>query len=213
PYLFRIRLEGITDLSQNKFQLKNGYELVGYPFIPPTPFRPKNYEKMDNRESPWPSQKNPSYILVSGHEDQLTPIDPYLYLREQETIEEDLSRLPISLDPKQTIYMMHSPPFGTRLDLIQGRTSAGSRSIRSFIEKNQPLLSLHGHIHESPALSGAYVDHIGETLSINPGQSAWSGGVMKLDAVLFEIEDIKGTLRHTRKPLTPSLSSRRRKER
>lgn len=207
PYIFRSPLEGITDLSQKKFQLKNGYELVGYPFIPPTPFRPKNYEKMDDRESPWPSQKNPSYILVSRQEDQLTPIDPYLYLRERETIEEDLNNLPIPLDLKKTIYIMHSPPFGTRLDIIEGGVSAGSHSIRSFFEKNQPLLSLHGHIHESAALSGAYVDRIGETISVNPGQSAWSGGkVMKLDAVVFEIENVEGTLRHTREPLVPSPS-------
>jgi Icc-related predicted phosphoesterase len=94
---------------------------------------------------------------------------------------------------------MHSPPFGTRLDLIQGGKSAGSRSIKAFIERNQPVLTLHGHIHESPELSGAYIDRIGKTLSINPGQSAWSGGdVMKLHAVTFEIEDVERTLIHAR---------------
>jgi Icc-related predicted phosphoesterase len=93
---------------------------------------------------------------------------------------------------------MHSPPSGTRLDLIQGGKSAGSRSIKTFIEKNQPLLTLHGHIHESPELSGAYMDRIGETPSINPGQSAWSGrDVMKLHAITFEIERIEETLTHT----------------
>ncbi len=90
---------------------------------------------------------------------------------------------------------MHSPPFGTRLDLIQGGKSAGSRSIKTFIEKNQPLLTLHGHIHESPELSGAYMERMGETLSINPGQSAWSGGdAMKLHAVTFDLDNIEGTI-------------------
>ena len=93
---------------------------------------------------------------------------------------------------------MHSPPFGTRLDLIQGRKHSGSQSITAFIERNQPLLTLHGHIHESPELSGAYSDRIGETVCINPGQSAFTGrGVPKLDAVLFEIEDPMKTLVHT----------------
>ena len=113
-------------------------------------FGPKDYEKMDDKEAPWPPQKNPSYIRSSDQTDQLTPIDPYLYLRGRETIEEDLDHLPKPLHPKRTIYIMHSPPFGTRLDLIQGGKSAGSRSIKTFIEKNQPLLTLHGHIHESP---------------------------------------------------------------
>jgi len=205
PYVFREPIEGIIDLSQKSYQLKNGYELIGYPFVPPTPFRPKNYERMDDRQTPWPPQKNPSYILASDQTDQLTPIDPYLFLRERETIEEELGRLPKPLDSKRTVYIMHSPPFATRLDLIQGKKSAGSRSIRTFIEGNQPLLTLHGHIHESPKLSGAYLDRIGKTVCINPGQLAWSGGgTVNLDAVTFEMENIEGTLRHTRYPLTPS---------
>lgn len=198
PYLFKEPTERIIDLNQRSYRLKNGYELIGYPFVPPTPFRPKDYEKMDDREAPWPPQKNPSYILSSDQTDQLTPIDPYLYLRGRETIEEDLDRLPKPLSQKRTIYIMHSPPFGTRLDLIQGGKSAGSRSIKTFLERNQPLLTLHGHIHESAELSGAYMDRIGKTLSINPGQSAWSDrDIMKLHAVTFEIERIEETLTHT----------------
>jgi len=198
PFLLKGRLNGIIDLNQRSYRLKNGYELVGYPFVPPTPFRPKDFEKRDDREAPWPPQKNPSYIRSSDQIDQLTPVDPFVYLRGRETIEEDLDRLPKPLNPKRTVYVMHSPPFGTRLDLIQGRKSAGSRSIKIFIEKNQPLLTLHGHIHESPELSGAYTERLGKTLSINPGQSAWSGrDVMKLHAVTFDLDDIEGTLFHS----------------
>jgi Icc-related predicted phosphoesterase len=197
-YLFKEPVEGVVDLNQKSYRLKNGYELIGYPFVPPTPFRPKDYEKMDDRESPWPPQKNPSYTRSSDQTDQLTPIDPYLYLRKRETIEEDLDRLPKPLHPKRTIYIMHSPPFGTRLDLVQGGKSAGSRSIKNFVEKNQPLLTLHGHTHESPELSGAYLDRMGETLMINPGQFIWtSREVSRLHAVTFEMENVEGTLIHT----------------
>jgi Icc-related predicted phosphoesterase len=84
------------------------------------------------------------------------------------------------------------------LDLIQGGKSAGSHSIKAFIEEHQPLLTLHGHIHESPDLSGAYFDRIGETLSINPGQSVWSERETgKLYAVTFEIEKVEETMTHT----------------
>jgi Icc-related predicted phosphoesterase len=198
PYLFRQPTEGILDLSQRMYRLKNGYDLIGYPFVPPTPFRPKDYEKMDDPEAPWPPQKNPSYIRSSDQTDELTAVDPYLYLRGRETIREDLRRLPKPFFNKKAIYVMHSPPFGTKLDFIQGEKSAGSLSIKAFIEENQPLLTLHGHIHESPELSGAYFDRIGETISINPGQSAWSGGdLMKLYAVTFEMENVEKTLTHT----------------
>jgi len=197
PYLFTELFEGIIDLSQKNYRLENDYELIGYPFVPPTPFRPKDYEKMDNPEAPWPPQKNPSYIRSSGQSDQLIAVDPFVYLRGQETIRDDLSQLPNPLYQKRAIYIMHSPPFGTKLDFIQGGKSAGSRSIKVFIEENQPLLTLHGHIHESPEISGAYIDRIGETISINPGQSAWSdGGLIKLHAVTFEMENMKETLTH-----------------
>jgi len=103
------------------------------------------------------------------------------------------------MDQKKAIYIMHSPPFGTRLDFIQGGKSAGSRSIKAFIEENQPLLTLHGHLHESPELSGTYFDRMGETLSINPGQFTAAGGRgSELHAVTFEMENIEGTLKHTR---------------
>jgi uncharacterized protein len=59
-------------------------------------------------------------------------------------------------------------------------------------------LTLHGHIHESPELSGSYFDRIGETVSINPGQSAREGKTAtKLHAVIFELEDVERTLSHT----------------
>jgi len=198
PHIFKKPLERIIDLNQRSYQLENGYDLIGYPFVPPTPFRPKDYEKMDDLETDWPPQKNPSYIRSFSQTDQLTPIDPHLYLRERETIQEDLNRLPKPLYQKRVIYIMHSPPFGTRLDIIQGGKSAGSRSIKTFIEKKQPFLTLHGHIHESPELSGTCFDRIGETLSINPGQFIWtSREASKLHAVTFEMEKIGETLTHT----------------
>jgi len=197
PHLFRESSERIIDLNRRSYRLKNGYELIGYPFVPPTPFRPKDFEKMDDHEAPWPPQKNPSYIRSSDQSDQLSPVDPYLYFRGRGTIEEDLDRLPKPLHQKRAIYIMHSPPFGTRLDLIEGGKSVGSRSIKTFIERNQPLLTLHGHIHESPKLSGVYVDRIGETLAVNPGQFIWaerdSSG---LHAVTFEMERSEQTLTH-----------------
>jgi len=198
PFLFKESTGKIIDLNQKSCRLRNGYELIGYPFVPPTPFRPKDYEKMDDREAPWPPQKNPCYIRSSDQADRLIPIDPYLYLRGRETIKEDLDRVPGPLHARRTIYIMHSPPWGTPLDLIQGGKPAGSRSIKTFIERNQPLITLHGHIHESPELSGAYMARLGQTIMVNPGQFIRIGGSsLKLQAVTFDIERIEETMMHT----------------
>ena len=195
PYLFRRPIEGLIDLSQKTHYLQNGYEIIGYPFVPPTPFRPKDYEKMDDPDSPWPPQKNPSYVRSADQTDQLIPIDPHLYLRQRGTIREDLDHLPGPGDPQRTIYVMHSPPFGTKLDQTEGGAFTGSRSIKKFIERTQPLLTLHGHIHEAPEISGSCVDRIGKTLCVNPGQ--FTGGRKMLHAVTFEIESVEESHQHT----------------
>ncbi len=114
PYLFHRPMEGLTDLCQRVHLFDNGFEIMGYPFVPPTPFRPKDFEKMDDLESPWPPQKSPSYIRSEDQTDLLVPVDPYLYLRQRETIREDLDHLSKPKDPKRTIYVMHSPPLGQR---------------------------------------------------------------------------------------------------
>jgi len=79
----------------------------------------------------------------------------------------------------------HAPPYGTQIDLAPkvdeklrvkvrfGRPDmvpVGSRSVRELFEKYQPLLGLHGHIHES-----AGVEYIGRTLSVNPGSAYMQG--------------------------------------
>lgn len=86
------------------------------------------------------------------------------------------------------IFNLHCPPFDTELDIApeldesltvifrQGRmsmVSVGSTAVRESIEEHQPLLGLHGHIHES---RGAF--KIGRTVCINPG-SEYSEGVLR----------------------------------
>ena len=196
-YLFNHSSEEMVDLDQKSFRLENGYDLIGYSFVPPTPFRPKDYEKMDDLDSLWPSQKNPSYIRSAEEPDQLVIIDPHVYLRQRGTIQEDLADLPEPPSFTKAIYMMHSPPYGTNLDLIRGGGRTGSRSIKIFVQEKHPLLTLHGHIHESPQLSGSYFERIGETISVNPGQGYWAGGDSRLHAVIFEMERVGDTLSHT----------------
>ncbi len=91
-------------------------------------------------------------------------------------------------DPGKSIFNFHVPPQGTHLDqaalldetftpiVSSGRVqmgNVGSSSVRSLIEHYQPMLSLHGHIHESPGMS-----KIGRTIAINPG-SEYMDGILK----------------------------------
>jgi Icc-related predicted phosphoesterase len=198
PFLFEEPLEGVVNLDRRIDSLEDRFQVIGYPFVPPTPFRPKDYEKMDDPESPWPPQKCPSYIRSSASPARLIPIDPQVYLRQAGTIQEDLGRLPIPGNYEKSIYVMHSPPYGTSLDAIPGGQSVGSRAIRTFIEDRHPLLTLHGHIHEAPEVSGAYRVQFGKTISVNPGQRPGKDeNATKLQGVIFNPEDLEATLAHT----------------
>jgi Icc-related predicted phosphoesterase len=90
-------------------------------------------------------------------------------------------------DPGTAIFNIHVPPYETCLDQCPElddelrpvhhggnpvMTSAGSTAVRDMIESYQPILSLHGHIHESRGIT-----QIGRTTCINPG-SNYSEGVL-----------------------------------
>lgn len=92
-------------------------------------------------------------------------------LRGRETLEECLAALARLSPPARTVYVFHAPPARTNLDQIGKGVHVGSLGIRRFIEQHQPPLTLHGHIHESPLVSGSVVDAIGKTLLLNPGDS------------------------------------------
>lgn len=67
------------------------------------------------------------------------------------------------------ILVCHQPPFNTLTDETWAKQHVGSKSVRSFIEKIQPLICFTGHIHE-----GTGIDTIGVTKIINPGP-VWKG--------------------------------------
>jgi uncharacterized protein len=98
-------------------------------------------------------------------------------------------------DPGRGVFNFHVPPYGTQLDqaplldatlkpVVKGGTmlieSVGSKAVRTVIERYQPTLALHGHIHESRGTA-----RIGKTVCINPG-SVYSEGI--LHGVLVELD-------------------------
>ena len=100
-------------------------------------------------------------------------------------------------DPSRAIFNLHCPPYKSGLDeapaidadlkLLHGGRAlrpVGSTAVRQAIEKHQPLLSLHGHIHES---NGAV--KLGKTLSINPGSSYEEGMLM---GAIIQLDPKKG---------------------
>jgi Icc-related predicted phosphoesterase len=89
------------------------------------------------------------------------------------TIKEDLEILAGEGELDAAVILFHTPPHETTLDraALDGRSvdhvplalHVGSIAVRRFIELRQPLITLHGHIHESPRLTGSWKDRLGRT--------------------------------------------------
>ena len=190
PLLEELQSYGLLRLLHNrKYRLGNGFELIGYGDVPPTPFSIKDSERIDTAEARIEPQHFAAY--VSGDKN-IIQIDSATHFSRHNTIEQELARLPVPKSYKKTVYVMHAPPFRTNLDVLYDGRPVGSRAIRQFIEQKQPYLTLHGHIHEAPSRSGSCWDKIGHTVCINPGQATGD-----LHAVMFKLEDVLNTMNHT----------------
>ncbi len=90
-------------------------------------------------------------------------------------------------DHTRAVWNIHVPPHDSQLDtaaeldedfnmVLVGRAPhmipVGSSAVREAIERFQPLVALHGHIHESPGAT-----RIGRTLCINPGSDYQTGRI------------------------------------
>ena len=99
----------------------------------------------------------------------------------------------VTAPPERTIFSLHCPPRGSGLDDAPELTEdmrlkhagnapvpVGSTAVREAIERHQPAVSLHGHIHEARGTA-----RIGSTLCVNPGssyeQGQLLGAVVELD--------------------------------
>ncbi|MHA1937865.1 MAG: metallophosphoesterase family protein [Candidatus Thorarchaeota archaeon] len=140
------------------------------------------------------------YPMISLEWVNSTPWDTHRECSEEELLvklEAEFARLDTD-DYSNVLCNFHDPPYNSGLDVAPKLTEdyrvakagaheimapVGSKSVRAVIEKYQPLLGMHGHIHESVGYR-----KIGETLCVNPG-SEYREGILK--GFLITIEDGK----------------------
>jgi Icc-related predicted phosphoesterase len=106
-------------------------------------------------------------------------------------------------DPARAIFTIHVPPYGSGIDrapeldrnlkpvILPGGVhtiSAGSTAVSALIKRYQPLLALHGHIHEAAGSA-----RIGRTLCLNPG-SEYTVGVLRGALVQLDHKGIEDFL-------------------
>ncbi|MFQ5831696.1 MAG: phosphoesterase [Candidatus Thorarchaeota archaeon] len=140
------------------------------------------------------------YPMISLEWVNSTPWDTHRECPDEELLEKleaEFARLETD-DYSNVLCNFHDPPYNSGLDVAPQLTEdhrvakagahelmvpVGSKSVRAVIEKYQPLLGMHGHIHESVGYR-----RIGRTLSVNPG-SEYREGILK--GFVINIEDGK----------------------
>jgi uncharacterized protein len=138
------------------------------------------------------------FSLVSMGWTNPTPWNTYREAPEPELaakIEELVGLVP---DMGRAIFNFHAPPYGTGLDEAPAldenmrpmhggavMKAVGSTAVRDAIVKHQPMLSVHGHIHESRAIK-----RMGRTMAINPG-SVYGDGVLQGAVLDLDVKKAK----------------------
>ena len=169
-------------LHQRKASLGK-FQLFGYACVPPTPFALKDWERYDVSRYVDPGCTSPEEGRRS------MSIDPSEV--KWGTIERDLEALVKDEPLDRAIFLMHTPPYNTLLDraALDGKqyehapldVHIGSVAVRRFIEKRQPLVTLHGHVHESARLTCEWKIEIGRTTCINGSHDGPELAIVRFD--------------------------------
>ncbi len=171
-------------LNNSKYKF-GPYMFYGYPFVPPTPFQIKDWEKYDVSRYVDPGCIPPDEGYRSVEPDYDTGYS---------TIQADLEILTKDSSMEKAVFLFHSPPYqsyldragldGMMVDHVPVDVHVGSIAIQRFIEQKQPYITLHGHIHESASITGFWKQQFGRTCSFS---AAHNGPELAL--IVFKLDD------------------------
>lgn len=190
------------NIHGRRLPLTGSIDIVGYGFVPVTPFGIKDWEKYDFSTCPpelaarYATRKAANYNLRGWKTDSGAwkefHFTPALELRE--SIQLDLEDRLYRTDAGRTLYVVHTPPDDTCLDVTAYGQHVGSLALRRFIEETQPLMTLHGHVHETVEMTGEFMERIGSSICASPGNTD-AGDTLR--ALWFDAERPEGVERLT----------------
>ncbi len=175
----------LWEYIHNKIVTLGEHQILGYSYVPPTPFLLKDWERYDIDHQVPPLCIHPTDGFLTTSKDNIDF---------QTTMRDDLSQLGSGIKEGNAICLFHSPPYNTGLDRIdmdgvsvddrKMDVNVGSKAIREFIEQKKPFITLHGHIHESSRITGLWKELINQTTSLS---AAYDG--QGLAVVKFRLSD------------------------
>lgn len=182
PVFEVLQNKGLIQFANSRQFTLNDFTIFGYPYVPPTPFMLKDFEKYDI------SRFVPRHCV--SPEEGIRTVEEASNKIKWSTIKYDLNDLTYGFEKfNKCLMLFHAPPYDTCLDKVIAKsiegidevTDVGSIAIRKFIELKQPMLTMHGHIHESSSISGSWQDKIGDTFCFSAGYDGNELAVISFD--------------------------------
>jgi len=183
PAFAEAETTGIWEYIHNKKTRLGDYTVYGYSCVPPTPFLLKDWERYDVSQYVDPGCIPPE----EGYHSIPFKKDDILY----NTIKMDIELLVGTDDLSKAIFLFHSPPYHTKLDRapLEGKmynhvpldVHVGSIAIKRFIKTRQPLVTLHGHVHESARLTGSWAEKINRTFAYSAAHDGPELALIRFD--------------------------------
>jgi Icc-related predicted phosphoesterase len=181
--LAELARQGFLEHAHGRRLAVGAFPVYGYACVPPTPFLLKDWERYDVSRFVDPGAVSP--------EEGVRSVPAPEGEAKWGTIAADLEALAGTDDVSGAVFLFHSPPHRTALDraALDGRSvdhapldvHVGSIAIRRFIEARQPLLTLHGHVHESARLTGRWRDRIGRTVCLSAAHDGEELALVRFD--------------------------------
>jgi Icc-related predicted phosphoesterase len=159
------------------------FNIYGYSYVPPTPFRLKDWERYDVSRYAEPGCLSPEEGIYS--------ISVSEYEARYSTIQKDINNLAGEDNLEKAIFLFHGPPYKTALDraALDGKmidyvpvdVHIGSIAIKNFIEERQPFITLHGHVHEAAGITGKWKEQTEKTHSFTAAHDGPELSLIRLD--------------------------------
>lgn len=178
-----LEAEGLLEHVHLRRADLDGVPVYGCAWVPPTPFRLKDWERYDVGRGVDPGCLSPEEGA------RTVDVDPHEI--RYATIAADLDRLAGDADLARAVFLFHSPPYRTRLDraALDGKSvdhvpldvHIGSVAVRRFLEARQPAAALCGHVHEAARLTGDWRDALGRTVLLGAAHDGPELALVRFD--------------------------------
>lgn len=170
------------DLTEAWKEIGEDVNIRGCSYVPDHPFGLKDWSVLDTRSFTRPQQLTVPVLSKGKGFVQIDDIDGFFDQRP--TLEELLAQVAEEAPSlERAILVCHAPPVGMGLANVDDKRDVGSVAVRQWIEKHQPLLTLHGHIHESPLITGVDTVELGRTTVHQPGQDGFGSVIFSIISI------------------------------